>query len=479
MQRRFLFLIPSSLILLAVATMLSVPAVAASSATITATLQTGSVRSTAIPSDFEGLSFEMTTICKTWNGTNWMSSSSTAFANLLKRLGVKSLRIGGNSGEEDAYPTASDAQDVNDFANLIGANLIWLVPGDDNYNVSTYTNFVKAMQSYKSSKGYSFSTTIEIGNETDAYNDGAISESTYDTEFTDYTNSIRANVSPIPTSTGPSSAKCCGWAKDLANDWKSKSGDIGFITAHDYPAGEGDHISSVSQADTDMLQSSINSTYSSFYSSLSGTPLADGLKPRIEETNSISEGGYSGATDAYAQALWVADYYSYYAYDTEIAGLNMHNGGGSSYYNTVSPIGYASSYAIEPAAYGLLTFAYNGQGNPMPVTLSNPSNVNFTAYALKESNGTYAMHAVNRTYGSGATNVTLNVSGAGFSNAQIMYLKQANGDVTATSGITLGGQPINSDGTWTGGYTNNVTPSGGVFSISVPAAEVAVIHFYN
>ena len=207
-----------------------------------------------------------------------------------------------------------------------------------------------------------------------------------------------------------------------------------------------------------------------------------GSAPRVrglEETNSISSGGYAGASNSFAAALWALDYYCYMAYNTDVAGLNIHVGGTSAQFNIISPVIPASRYILNGPGYGLFAFAYNGQGKPLPVTLSNSSNVNLTAYGLVESNGTESMHIINRTYGGSAVDATVKANpGKSFGHAQIMYLKQTNNDVSQNSGITLGGQPVNSDGTWSGGYTLTPTPSNGAFTIPFPHTQAAIVHFY-
>jgi len=61
-------------------------------------------------------------------------------------------------------PPINDAEKVIDFANLVGANLLWTVPVKTaQYDPTTYSNFVATMNSYQKSKGYGISTTYLIG----------------------------------------------------------------------------------------------------------------------------------------------------------------------------------------------------------------------------------------------------------------------------------------------------------------------------
>jgi hypothetical protein len=68
--------------------------------------------------------------------------------------------------------------------------------------------------------------------------------------------------------------------------------------------------------------------------------------------------------------------------------------------------------------------------------------------------------------------------GGTYTQAAVIVLKQANNDVTAQSGITFGGQPMNSDGTWSGGYGSPSTLTNGTFTFTLPAAQAAIVHFF-
>jgi len=162
--------------------------------------------------------------------------------------------------------------------------------------------------------------------------------------------------------------------------------------------------------------------------------------------------------------------------------MNLHTGpigSDAGSYNAISPVGAASSYTLEGPGYGLWAFHYGSQGQPLATTLTNPSDVNIAAYGLLESNGGETVHLINKTSGSKAVNVTVNITPNGsYTQAQVIYLQQANNDVTQVGGITFGGQPMNSDGTWTGGYGPAFGGKNGVFTVSVPAAQAAIVHFY-
>jgi hypothetical protein len=70
--------------------------------------------------------------------------------------------------------------------------------------------------------------------------------------------------------------------------------------------------------------------------------------------------------------------------------------------------------------------------------------------------------------------VTL-AAGDGYAAGQTVFLAAPNGDVAATSGVTLGGAEIESDGTWKGEWKPIPAPVQGEFKIKLPAASAAVV----
>ena len=215
---------------------------------------------------------------------------------------------------------------------------------------------------------------------------------------------------------------------------------VSYVTHHWYPFGGASSYSSASAAIAAMLSSGNATKYQNFYNGWARTVQQAGFKPRLEETNSMYLGGYSGASDSFAASLWALDYLSYFAHNTDLAGINFHTANKASAYNPIEPVGLASSYTLKGVGYGLLAFEQGGQGRPVPRTLGNPSNVNLTAYATLQSNGTETVRIINKSQGTSAADATVVIDpGKAFAHADVMYLKATNNNAGATSGITLGG----------------------------------------
>jgi hypothetical protein len=158
-------------------------------------------------------------------------------------------------------------------------------------------------------------------------------------------------------------------------------------------------------------------------------------------------------------------------------GLNFHTGATSAY-DPIMPTTLSASYTAEPVAYGIKAFGLGSNGENVSTSVgSNPDGVNLTAYGVVDpSTGNLFVTIINKEHFSGAKNATVTVSpGAAYSAGSIWVLRQANGDVTASSGTTLGGASIGGDGSWNGASTS-VSPSvSGDFIISVPAASAAIL----
>lgn len=463
---------------------------AQSQANISITLNSSQLRRT-IPNDFLGLSFEMSSImAANNNGAYWMSGTAGPLSAMLSKIGVKNIRIGGNSSEREPYATTSDAANVDAFANLIGANLIWTVPVKTYYDESSSVSFVQSMYDDQHvSHSYSFPTNIEVGNEPDN-DDGtdgsSITYSTWQSRYDTLSNAFRTQINSSILSTGPSSASCCTFPNGLETDptyQGSLKSTIGSVTVHNYPLGASSAFGSVANGDSEILAAKLDGQYQTFYNDFNDNASNEGYNVRIEETNSAYGGSNNGVTNTYAAALWALDYFCYMAYDTNMSGMNLHNGpigSNSGSYNAISPIGVSSTpLSLQPPGYGLWVFHYGSQGQPLQTTMSNPSGANVTAYGLLETNGGETVHVINRTYGSGAVDATVTVTpGGSYTYAQVIYLQQANDDITATTGITFGGAAMNSDGTWSGGYGPQQTLSNGTFTFTLPHTQAAIVHFY-
>jgi hypothetical protein len=452
---------------------------------VTVTLDPAQARPSPIPDDFAGLSIEMHGVRDDFKEPrgHWLSPDNAPYIAMLKGLGIRSLRVGGNTTErttpEHAYPDDEDGARVSDFANAIQARLIWNVPVHDKYDPAFFSSYAARLTQYQHQKGYTFRTIFQIGNEPDLFK---VDPPTYQGRFDAYADALEAAVGPDVQYAGPSCASNRTYSAQLVESPRyegPRRRHIAYVTHHSYPFGGASSYASAAAAIEKMLGRNAGK-YQAFYDSWASHARAHGFAPRLEETNSIYQGGMKGASDSFAAALWALDYLSFFAHDTELAGLNFHVANKASAYNPIEPVGLASSYTLKGVGYGLLAYAQTGAGRPVPRTITNPTNVNLTAYARQHDDATATLVLINLSHGGTGADATVAVHpGRTYRRASVMYLRAPNNDAAATTGITLGGAAMSESGVWGGTFTKALTPSpSGRFTVSVPRTQAAIVRFF-
>jgi hypothetical protein len=321
----------------------------------------------------------------------------------------------------------------------------------------------------------SLTDCFEVGNEPNVY---ISSFSTYNSDFQAYRSAI-LNVAPAAKFCAPATTNGGGqpWAESFATQYKGDS-TILLICGHYYP---GTRTGSGATADINFLLdpsriSTGSNNYQLYFSQFPSTAISNSEVYRIEETNSLASQGESGVSNVYASTLWALDYMHFWA-TKNAQGLNFHTGA-TSVYDPIMPTVLNSTYTAEPVAYGIKAFGLGSTGQNVSTMIgSNPNNVNITAYGvLDPSTGNLLVTIINKEHFTGAKNATVTLQpGATYSGGQFWSLQQTAGDVTATSGITLGGAAIGGDGSWNG-RPSPISPSPtGAFTISVPAASAVIV----
>jgi autotransporter-associated beta strand protein len=460
-------------------------------ANVSLAISTSQVHTTAIPSDFSGLSFEMGSVIYDDVNDGWyLSGSNGAMIALANTLGVKSIRVGGNSAETGNIATAADEDAVLDYCHAIGANLIWDLEIDgtlydpSNSPTDPYGKPViaQSMQNYANSKGYLTNTNslvFQVGNEPDLMPN--MTDSIYDTDFSNYIQNTNALYSGSRWA-GPDTSAGGTFYSPVFCPAEGPSGQVAFVCQHLYPFGSSLTAGSIATQMATMLASSVDSGYQSFMTQWVPYATAAGLAPRYEECNSYFHNGSFGSSNAYASALWGLDWMYYHA-QAGLAGINFHTGLNSNdpAYSFATPANVATSYTIHPLAYAILAFNMGGHGRIVPVTIGNPSSINLVAYSVLQSDGSLVITAINRTYGSPDYNAALSISTSGttYNDAQVMFLTGSNNDPTTTTGVMLGGSAISGQGVWIGAYLGMRAPSGGAFTLTLPATQAAIIRLFT
>ncbi len=202
---------------------------------------------------------------------------------------------------------------------------------------------------------------------------------------------------------------------------------------------------------------------------------------RFTECSAFNNGGGNQSNHIFATALWALDFYHWWA-QRGCAGINPFTR--TVQYN--SPIYYdGTNYTAAPYAYALKAFTLGSSGNvisPDQFAISNPSNINVTAYGVVHSTNLYVT-VINKTFdavGSHSAAVTIPApSGYAVKEARCLVLSGGaapgtSGDATIR-GACLGGAEIPNDGSsWAGTWTDLAVSAGGVSLSVLPTTGVII-----
>ncbi len=442
----------------------------AQSAAVTISLSPSNPGAT-IPSDFLGLSYETATLLPNSNystSQHYFINMNQPLITLFNTLGVKSLRIGGNTADSGTMPANADIDDAFGFAQAANVKVLYTL------RLKTYdANAANTVATYVMDHYSADLTCLAIGNEPDVY---LTAYSTYQSEAQTYMNTISA-TNPTAKYCGPGGTGGSGtWAASFATDFAS-TGKIALVTHHNYFGLDGKSTSGAAARNT-LLSATMDSNYATNAAIYVPTVLGAGLSYRLEETNSFYNGGSSGASNTFAEALWDLDYLYWWA-NNGAEGLNFHTGdsvsGGTAYYSLFTTT--TGGYTANPGAYGALAFNLGGHGRIVPVTLTNSTGLDLTAYSVLASDNSLWVTIINKTHETGATtaDLTLNLGG-NYSQGDMWLMQAPNNDDSQTTGITLGGASIGVTGIWNGTSTP-VSVSGSTITMNLSPSTAAVIKF--
>lgn len=430
----------------------------------------------AVPAGFSGLSFEMTAVLPGPDGRHLFRPDNHALIALFRTLGIKSLRVGGNTADNPAVPIPDNA-DIDSlfaFARAAGVKVIYtlrLREGDP----ASAAKIARYIMDHDRAELACFA----VGNEPNVYEH---TFPVYRAQLNRFMAAITA-VAPEAKFCGPSTTPGkAAWAREFAGDF-GPSGRIAFVAQHSYPGGSGRKVTDPAVGRDRMLSPAWLGGYEKFAQSFVPAAKAAGLRYRLEETNNFFNGGAQDVSDTFASALWGLDYLYWWA-EHGAAGLNFHTGDHVAAADAPTACRYAvfwsapDGYDVHPLGYALKAFNLGSHGRLTPVRITaNADGLNLTAYATLASDRSLCVTLINKEHGAGARAAAVTLSlGAGYGRAQVMFLTAPRGEVAAKSGVRLGGAPIGDDAAWQGTWSALAGPSaGGRWIVGVPAATAAVV----
>ena len=200
-----------------------------------------------------------------------------------------------------------------------------------------------------------------------------------------------------------------------------------------------------------------------------------GVPYRMTEANDCLH-GVVGASNGFASALWALDCMHWWAAHG-MAGVNFHNNPWIPTDtivpnpNPCSPTG-CGDYTTTAKGYGMKAFDLGSHGYVEPVAISNPNNINLTAYAVGDAQDLYVT-IINKTHSStnDSADAIVTIRPNGFSAASVASMVLTDGDPgnAALMTATLGGASITNDAPWRGKWTPLGRVANGSVAVTVQA----------
>jgi hypothetical protein len=437
-----------------------------------------------IPGDFVGLSFEMQRVLSDTNGNHFFSAENKKLIATFQTLGIKNLRVGGNTADRPTLPvpTESDVDSLFAFAQAADIKIIYTLRLNHGEMAAAVN-----MANYISRKYPNQLDCFAIGNEPNVF---STNYDIYISEWKRFAAAITAPTnSPAATFCGPSvSPGHEKWSARFANDLAG-GGQLKFISQHDYPGGDARKFATNATAAREkILSSAMHASYAKFANNFVPAVLANSLAFRFEEANSFYDGGAADASDTFASALWALDYQWWWVAHG-MSGINFHTGDKVAARDENKPCRYATfwtttnGFDIHPIGYAEKMFSLGSRGKMIPVKIlpDAATNLNFSAYAVLGDDKNFYVTLINKSHGATATNLAVQIGAkeiAGWTKGEMIRLVAPNGDVAAKSGVTLGGAEISDDANWNGKWESlPVPPQKFQFSLAIdlPAASAAVV----
>jgi hypothetical protein len=191
----------------------------------------------------------------------------------------------------------------------------------------------------------------------------------------------------------------------------------------------------------------------------------NGAAYRIDEMGSVTCNGRRGVSDTLATALWVMDALFTMAGDG-VDGVNLHT-----YPNSTNGL---FDFSTVHGHYGALMFARAAPAGSRLLRVVSSSPGPLRAWATRAADRTVRVLLINDSLSSSAQAVVRTPIVPGPASLQRLRASSAY----ATSGVTLGGRTFGS-ATTTGvlapPLSQSVTPSGGAYSVTLPAGSAALL----
>jgi hypothetical protein len=397
---------------------------------------------------------------------------------LFKRLGPGVLRIGGASVDQSVWTAAghgqtpgqvapSDVDALAAFLRATGWSCIYGINLGGSATGATTPALAAAEVAYVVQKLGSALLGVELGNECETYGSGFYagnwSVEIFEALWQQYRSAIVAMTPGAPLCGPAAGNNLDSWTLPFG-EYVTR-GQINLLTQHTSrgpasTASVDDLVSPDSALSTELLMLHY------------GAQSID-VPFRIDGLSSYDDGGAPGVSNAYASALWVIDT----IFQTALAGgsgVNLLSGGQQP--GSAIADNNGSVLGPQPIFYGALLASMAGTGTLLGTQLSAGA-LNVTSYALETATG-LSLLLVNKDP-TQSLDLSIVLPQA-MSSATLQQLTQISAGATApslaaTSGISLQGATVATDGAFQPAAAYSLTLNGTQLSSYVPALSAVLI----
>jgi hypothetical protein len=428
-----------------------------------------------VPADYSGLSFETQLVLPNAHGVHYFRPDNDVLVALFKTLGIKHLRIGGNTSDNPtvAIPGNADIDSLFAFAHAAGVKVIYSVRLKGQSDASRAIPIVKYIQEHYGGDLDCFA----LGNEPSLYYK---EYSTYKKVWEKLTDQIVAAV-PNAVFCGPNTDRPHAWAVKFAQDFGG-SGRLSEVSVHAYIGLNARDVTDVAAARNNMLSSAWVKLYQSIGDEFIPVSAGKRLRYRVEETNSFYNGGREGVSDTFAATLWALDYLHWWSRHGA-SGINFHTGDNVAAGPDSTPCRYAAyvssltGYDVRPVGYAIKAFDLAGHGSMIDLACQSAPDLNVNAYGEATADNALYITVINKEHGPAGRDAVVTIeTGKAYLHGEVQFLASAKHDIADKTGITLGGAAIRDDASWAGKWSPLQAPvQAGQFTMTVPAATAAII----
>ncbi len=433
-----------------------------------------------IPADFLGISYEKNALVEPH-----FKADNIVLINLHRNLGAGTLRLGGNKVELTRWQAEATAT----LDKKTGQAIIGRAPIDDLYGFLRATQW-KCLHglnlasnapeqsadeaAYALKVGASSVLAFEVGNEPNLYVNHAARKDGYN--CAQYLPEAQAAIKVIRAKNpgivlaGPATARRTDhWFEDAVAGLK---GQLQIGTSHLYALSGGSTNPQSANFPTveNLLLPATMAKDLQMVDEHRQAAQAAGMRYRLAEFNSVSNGGRTGVSDTFVSALWATDFLFSVA-EHGADGVNFHCNLKPGSYSPISAVKSEATYTVHPLYYAMLLFHDAGQGRLLPTKVK--STANLVAHATLDASGKVRVVLVNKDLTQEVV-ATVHVANR-LRSGSVRRLSAPQ--ATAKDGVTYADTMVTANGSWKPGLSlqKAVAVHDGLAVISLPPASALVL----